>query len=48
MTEKDIVVFMDDDGNVVPKDQATRVQIVTTDDQGKRHEVYGVIEKKKP
>jgi hypothetical protein len=40
---KDIVVFMDDNENVVPKEKATRVRILTTDEQGDRLEIYGFI-----
>jgi hypothetical protein len=41
--QDDIVVPMDDDGNVVPKDRATQVRILTTDDQGNRREIHAFI-----
>lgn len=40
---EDIVFYSDDDGNEVPKDKATRVRIVTTDDRGNRLETWGVF-----
>ncbi len=42
---EDIVFYSDDEGNEVPKDKATRVRIVTTDDQGNRLETWGVFER---
>ena len=35
--------YLDDDDHVVPKEQATQVRIVTTDENGGRVEVYGEI-----
>jgi hypothetical protein len=41
---KDMIIFLDDQGNPCPKEEATQARILTTDDKGHRLEVYGIIE----
>jgi hypothetical protein len=46
MTEENSVqiFYMDDHGNIVPKDQATQVRIIEYDANGERiFETYGII-----
>ena len=44
--KEDVVVYLDKNDKATTKDKATQVRILTTDEQGNRLEVYGVMEPK--
>jgi hypothetical protein len=45
MTNKDVVVYLDENDEPTAKEKAVKVRILTTDAQGNRLEVYGEINK---